>query len=142
MRRIHIPAQAEDSHEAVRNNARILHIRPCEEEKNEQKKSRSSERSHSKPWHADEPKQKRTVNNVSEEEPREHRHHHRGKGERDRHMIVTIAKNDTTKAEETVAVEERKFHSVSSMARTKAIGQMNALSPLKGKKSLIGRIPT
>ena len=55
------------------------------EEKNEQKKSRSSERSHSKPWHADEPKQKRTVNNVSEEEPREHRHHHRGKGERDRH---------------------------------------------------------
>ena len=38
------------------------------EEKNEQK-SRSSERSHSKPWHAGEPKQKRTVNNVSEEEP-------------------------------------------------------------------------
>ena len=29
------------------------------EEKNEQKKSRSSERSHSKPWHADEPKQKK-----------------------------------------------------------------------------------
>ena len=55
------------------------------EEKNEQKKSRSSERSHSKPWHADESKQRRTVNNVSEEEPREHRHHHRGKGERDRH---------------------------------------------------------
>ena len=39
------------------------------EEKNEKKKSRSSEWSHSKPWHADEPKQKRTVNNVSEEEP-------------------------------------------------------------------------
>ena len=39
------------------------------EEKNEQKKSRSSERSHSKPWHANKPKQKRTVNNVSEEEP-------------------------------------------------------------------------
>ena len=39
------------------------------EEKNEQKKSRSSERSHSKPWHADEPRQKRTVNNVSEEGP-------------------------------------------------------------------------
>ena len=55
------------------------------EEKNEQKKSRTSERSHSKPRHADEPKQKRTVNNVFEEEPREHRHHHRGKGERDRH---------------------------------------------------------
>ena len=56
------------------------------EEKNEQKKSRNNERSHSKPWHADEPKQKRTVNNVSEEEPpREHRHNHRGKGERDHH---------------------------------------------------------
>ena len=39
------------------------------EEKNEQKKSRSSKRSHSKPWHADEPKQKRTVNNVTGEEP-------------------------------------------------------------------------
>ena len=38
------------------------------EEKNEQK-SRSSEKSHSKPWHAGEPRQKRTVNNVSEEEP-------------------------------------------------------------------------
>ena len=55
------------------------------EEKSEQKKSRNSERSHSKPWHADEPKHKRTVNNVSEEEPREPRHHHRAKGERDRH---------------------------------------------------------
>ena len=55
------------------------------EEKNEQKKSRSSERSHSKPWHADEPRQKRTVNNVSEEGPREDRHRHKGKGERDRH---------------------------------------------------------
>src|SRR6185503_12659249 len=33
MRGIHIPAQAEDSHEAVRDNARILHIRPGEEEK-------------------------------------------------------------------------------------------------------------
>ena len=55
------------------------------EEKNEQKNSRSSERSHSKPWHADEPKQKRIVNNVSEEEPRESRHHHWGKGETDHH---------------------------------------------------------
>ena len=27
-------------------------------------------------------------------------------------MIITIAKNDTTKAEETAAVEERKLHSV------------------------------
>ena len=57
-------------------------------------------------------------------------------------MIITIAKNDTTKAEETTAVEERKFHSVSSMGRTKTIGQMNAPSPLKEKKSLIGRIPS
>ena len=55
------------------------------EEKSEQKKSRSTERSQSKSWHADEPKQKRIVNNVSEEEPRESRHHHRGKGERDLH---------------------------------------------------------
>ena len=57
-------------------------------------------------------------------------------------MIVSIAKNDTTKAEETTAVEERKLHSVSSMGRTKAIGQMNAPSPLKEKKSLTGRIPS
>ena len=57
-------------------------------------------------------------------------------------MIITIAKNDTTKAEETAAVEERKFHSVSSTGRTKAIGQMNAPSPLKEKKSLTGRIPS
>jgi len=33
MRRIHIPAQAEDSDKVVRDNARILHIRPGEEEK-------------------------------------------------------------------------------------------------------------
>jgi len=39
------------------------------EEMNEQKKPQNSERSHSKPWHADEAKHKKTVNNVSEEEP-------------------------------------------------------------------------
>ena len=33
MRRIHISAQAEDSDKVVRDNARILHIRPGEEEK-------------------------------------------------------------------------------------------------------------
>jgi len=33
-------------------------------------------------------------------------------------MIVTITKNDTTKAEETAAVEERKFHFVSSTGRS------------------------
>ena len=52
---------------------------------NEQKKPRSSERSHSKPWHADEAKHKRTVNNVFKEDPRESKHHHQGKGERDHH---------------------------------------------------------
>ena len=57
-------------------------------------------------------------------------------------MIVTIAKNDTTKAEETAAAEETKFHSVSSTGRTKAIGQMSAPSPLKEKKSLTGKIPS
>jgi hypothetical protein len=57
-------------------------------------------------------------------------------------MIITIARNDTTKAEETVAVEGRKFRSIFSTAKTKAIGQMNAPSPLKEKKSLIGRIPS
>jgi len=57
-------------------------------------------------------------------------------------MIATIAKNDTTKAEETAEVEERKSHSVFSTARTKAIGQTNVPSPLKEKKSLIGRTPS
>ena len=56
-------------------------------------------------------------------------------------MIVTIAKTDKTKAEGTAVVEGRKFHSVSSTARIKATGQMSALSPLKEKRSLIGRIP-
>ena len=55
------------------------------EEMNEQKKSQNSERSHSKPCHADQVKHQKTVNNISEEEPRDSRHHHRGKGERDRH---------------------------------------------------------
>ena len=83
------------------------------EEKNEQKKSRSSERSHSKPWHAGEPKQKTTVNNMSEEEhSRERRYTITGAKARGTAtkkdpttMIVTITKNDTTKAEETMAVE-------------------------------------
>ena len=57
-------------------------------------------------------------------------------------MIVTITKRDTTKAEETTVAEERKYHSVISMAKTKAIGQMNTPLPLKEKKSLIGRIPS
>jgi len=89
MRRVHIPAQAKDS-------AKLFEImqeycisdrakRRSLEEKNEQKKLRSGERPHSKPWHAEEAEHKRTVNNVSEEEPRESKHHHRGKGERDSH---------------------------------------------------------
>jgi len=45
------------------------------EEMNEQKKARNSERSHLKPWHADQAKHQKTVNNVSEEEPRDSRHH-------------------------------------------------------------------
>ena len=52
---------------------------------NEQKKSQNSERSHSKPWHTDQAKHQKIVNNIFEEEPRDSRHHHRGKGERDHH---------------------------------------------------------
>ena len=55
------------------------------EEMNEHKKPRSSERSHLKPWHADQAKHQRIVNNVSEEEPRDSKHHHQGKEERDHH---------------------------------------------------------
>ena len=55
------------------------------EEMNEQKKSQNSERSHSKPWHTDQAKHQKIVNNIFEEEPRDSRHHHRGKGERDHH---------------------------------------------------------
>ena len=44
------------------------------EEMNEKRKSRNSERSHQKPWHSDQSKQK-TVNSVSEEVLRETRHH-------------------------------------------------------------------
>jgi hypothetical protein len=42
-------------------------------------------------------------------------------------MTVTIAKNGITRAEETMGAEERKSHSTISMAKIKAIGQMNAL---------------
>ena len=98
--------------------------------------------------HADEPRQKRTVNNVSEEEPERTDTVTRAKAKgtdtkKDpTAMIVTIAKTDKTKAEGTAVVEGRKFHSVSSTARTKATGQTSALSQLKGKRSLIGRIPS
>ena len=55
-------------------------------------------------------------------------------------MTVTIVKNNTKKAEETMGVEERKSLSAISMERIKAIGQTNAPSPLRRKKSSIGRI--
>ena len=57
-------------------------------------------------------------------------------------MIITIAKSDTTKVEGITAAEERKFHYVFSMVRIKAIGRTNVPSPSRGKKSLIGRIPS
>jgi hypothetical protein len=55
--------------------------------------------------------------------------------------IGTIAKTVTRKAEERREAEEKKPHSVTSMAKTKAIGQMNAPSPSKGKQSSSARIP-
>ena len=55
-------------------------------------------------------------------------------------MTVTIVKNNTKRAEETMGVEERKSLSAISMERIKAIGQTNAPSPLRRKKSSIGRI--
>ena len=39
-----------------------------------------------------------------------------------------IAKSANTRVEETRGAEEKKFHTVTSMAKTKAIGQMNAPS--------------
>jgi len=81
------------------------------------------------------------VNNVSEEEPRESKHHHRGRGRgtvRTAAMIVTIAKSDTKRTKETTVAEERKPLFGISMARTKAIGQTSVPSPLRGKKSSIG----
>ena len=53
-----------------------------------------------------------------------------------------MKRGPTAMIEDTATVEERKFHSVFSTARTKAIGHMNAPSPLKEKKSLIGRTPS
>ena len=48
------------------------------EEMNEQKKERNNDRSHSKPWHTDQVKHPKAMYNISEEEPRDSRHHHRG----------------------------------------------------------------
>ena len=56
-------------------------------------------------------------------------------------MIVTITKSGTRKTEETTVAEERKPLFVIFMARTKAIRQMSAPSPLRGKKSSIDSIP-
>jgi len=41
-------------------------------------------------------------------------------------MIITIVKSDTKRIEETTVAEERRPLFIISMARTKAIGQMNA----------------
>ena len=57
------------------------------EEMNEQKKSRNSDRSHSKPWHTDQPKHQKAVNIVSEEKPRDSWHHSsKGRNEKKYHM--------------------------------------------------------
>ena len=53
------------------------------EEMNEQKNARNSERSHSKPWHADQAKHQKTVNSISEEAPWNSRHYSKGRSERD-----------------------------------------------------------
>ena len=56
------------------------------EEMNEQKKSRNSDRLHSKPWHTDQPKHQKAVNIVSEEKPRDSRHHSsKGRNEKKYH---------------------------------------------------------
>ena len=102
---------------------------------NEQKKARNSERSHSKPWRTDQAKQQKTVNSVSEEEPRDSRHHSKGRVRETIAMTGLAAKTGTIantairRAEEKKGAEERKFHYVISMAKTKAIGPMNAPSP-------------
>ena len=52
-----------------------------------------------------------------------------------------ITKKATRMAEERRGLEEKKFHSVTSMAETKAIGQMNAPSPSKRKQSSSAKVP-
>ena len=53
-------------------------------------------------------------------------------------MSDTTAMSGTTGAEETTAAGKRKSRIVTSMAKIKAIGRMNAPSPERAKKSLIG----
>ena len=57
-------------------------------------------------------------------------------------MIDTITKRDTTKAEETTVAEERKYHSVISMAKTKATELTNAPSPSRRKQSSSAKMPS
>ena len=114
------------------------------EEMNEQKKSRNIETSHSKPWHTDQAKQQETVNSPGTTRA----------GTREI-IVMTglvlktglaaktdiITKTATRMAEERRGVEEKKFHSVTSMAEAKAIGQMNAPSPSKRKQSSSAKVP-
>jgi len=86
-----------------------------------------------------------TVNNVSEEEPHDSRHHGKGRGERERRDKSgrddpPTAKSGIIRVEETMGAEERKSRFAISMAKIKAIGQMNAPLPLRGKKSLISKM--
>jgi len=96
---------------------------------NEQKKARNSDRSHSKPWHADQLKHHKAINTVTEEEPRDSWHHsNRGRSERESIATKdTAVMRDTTVTSGTTAVEERaaaerRSRFVSSMAKIKAIG--------------------
>jgi len=74
------------------------------EEMNEQRKSRNNERSHQKPWHSDQSKQK-TVNSVSEEESRETRHH-KNKSGRD-HCEDRSSRKDRSSREDRSSRDDR-----------------------------------
>ena len=77
------------------------------EEMNEKRKSRNSERSHQKPWHSDQSKQK-TVNSISEEESSE-TSHHKNKGGRDHHEDRS-SREDKYSREDRSSREDRPSH--------------------------------
>ena len=54
-------------------------------------------------------------------------------------MRDPIAKSDIIEVEEKMATEEKRYHSVISMAKIKAIGRMNAPSQLR-RRSSIGKM--
>ena len=74
------------------------------EEMNEQRKSRNNDRSHQKPWHCDQSKQK-TVNSVSEEESRESRHH-KSRSDRD-HRDDRSSREDRSSRDDRYSHEDR-----------------------------------